>query len=129
MEELILQIVKYVAGVAIVGLVANSIKMYLNVLENRRSIIELQKDTEELKKQRAADLIEFSSTKALAVSFEQKLDSKIKDVVHEFSEQRHKDTKLFTDALHQIEKTLIKINTTLDLKDNFITTPNDRPNV
>lgn len=113
MAEFAYDVLRYLTGVTIVALAGTSIKLF-------RDVLLLKKDVALLQQQRAADLIEYASAKAIATTvkqetsgLEQKFDLKVQTVVHELSEQRHSDMAMIKEVVSEIKQTLAELNTTI----------------
>lgn len=117
MEDYLSHVLKAVT----IALVIGAGKLRDMILGNKRDIVALQKDVEELKQLRAKDLIEQKSLIGLGTSIDTKIKlemaavvAKINEDITKMNEERHKDSFAFTNALHKLEQTLTKFNSTLD---------------
>jgi hypothetical protein len=113
MAELLYDVIRYLLGVTIVALVTTSIKLFKDNLV-------LKKDVALLQEQRKADLIESASAKAMATAVKNEtgiikaeMESRMRDLMGEFTKQLHQNTLLFTEAINQVKNTLTEVNTTL----------------
>lgn len=109
MDEFIGHILKALTVLLVVGVV----KLRDMILANRREIVALLKEADDIKRAQSLDRVEQKGLLNLGAALDLKIEHRLNEMIKTISDERHKDSQAFTHALHGLKETLIDMNATL----------------